>query len=250
MSWLQWANDPISPNVNDERMKIIKISASNYPRGNKNPKNDIWRHHRSLTSDDLGWPWKGHNVNVSHVCHLATYIHVHITSKNTEICKLQALKLYGTQILLDITFIRSVRKLFSENPSGMNQCIPPVALSMLNWSPPINTLPRVQRSSWIPPKFKEHPKRTPLLTDIPEVGVVLFSLSCRLLCRWCASEFAADCTSSTRMARRGRALLWDWIVAHLRIGNGREWDALTVGDMTLLWHDSENQVCFWGKVFS
>ena len=59
----------------------FKISAPNYPWGHKNPKNELWRHQRSLTSDDLGWPRNGHNVSVNHGCHLATPIHVHITSK-------------------------------------------------------------------------------------------------------------------------------------------------------------------------
>ena len=74
----------------------FKISAPNYPWGYTNPKNDLWRHQRSLTSDDLGWPRNGHNVSVNHGCHLATPIHVHITSKNTEVRKFQALKRYGT----------------------------------------------------------------------------------------------------------------------------------------------------------
>ena len=40
--------------------------------------------------------------------HLVTPIHVHITSKNTEVRKFQALKRYGTQISLDMTLdIRS-----------------------------------------------------------------------------------------------------------------------------------------------
>ena len=68
----------------------------------KNPKNDLWRHQRSLTSDDLGWPRNGHNVSVNHGCHLATPIHVHITSKNTEVRKFQSLKRYGTYISLDM----------------------------------------------------------------------------------------------------------------------------------------------------
>ena len=80
----------------------FKISAPNYPWGHKNPKNDLWRHQRSLTSDGLGWPRNGHNVSVNHGCHLATPIHVHITSKNTEVRKFQALKRYGTYISLDM----------------------------------------------------------------------------------------------------------------------------------------------------
>ena len=59
---------------------------------------------RSLTSDDLGgWLRKGHNVSVNHGCHLPTPIHVHITSKHTEVRKFQVLKRYGTQISLDMT---------------------------------------------------------------------------------------------------------------------------------------------------
>ena len=34
--------------------------------------------------------------------HLSMFI-VHITSKHTDVCKFQALKRYGTQILLDMT---------------------------------------------------------------------------------------------------------------------------------------------------
>ena len=57
---------------------------------------------------DLGWPRKGQNVSVNHGCHLATPSHVHITSKNTELRKFQALKRYGTQISLDMNLeIRS-----------------------------------------------------------------------------------------------------------------------------------------------
>ena len=58
---------------------------------------------RSLTSDDLGWPRKGHNVSVNHGCHLPTPIHVHITSKHTEVRKFQVLKRYWTQISFDMT---------------------------------------------------------------------------------------------------------------------------------------------------
>ena len=91
----------------------IQNQRTKSPWGHKNPKNDIWRHQNSLTSDDLGWPWKGHNVSVNHGCHLATPIHVlvHITSKNTEVRKFQALKRCGTQISLDMTLeIRSQDK--------------------------------------------------------------------------------------------------------------------------------------------
>ena len=52
-----------------------------------------------MTSVDLGKV----TVSVNYVCHLITPIHVHITSKNTEVSKFQALKRYGTQISLDIT---------------------------------------------------------------------------------------------------------------------------------------------------
>ena len=54
---------------------------------------------RSATSPPVS-PLKatGHNVSVNYGCHLGTPIHVHITSKNTEFRKLQALKRYGTQI--------------------------------------------------------------------------------------------------------------------------------------------------------
>ena len=100
------------------------------------------RQHRSLTSDGLGSPRKGHNVGVNHGCHLPTPIHVHIIRKDTEVLKFQALKLYGTQISLDmsleirsqvrghsrygleffVTIGRSVRELFSENPRwGLHQ---------------------------------------------------------------------------------------------------------------------------------
>ena len=45
---------------------------------------------------------------------LAIPIHVHITSKNTEVRKFQALKRYGTQISLDISLeIRSQVKYHS-----------------------------------------------------------------------------------------------------------------------------------------
>ena len=45
---------------------------------------------------------------VYHGCHLATPIDVHITSKNTEVRKFQALKRYGTQVSLGMTLeIRS-----------------------------------------------------------------------------------------------------------------------------------------------
>ena len=94
----------------------FKINAPNYPWGHKNPKNDLWRDQRSLTSDDLGWPRNGHNVSVNHGCHLATPIHVHITSKNTEVRKFQALKRYGTYISLDMTLeIRSQVKKYGRN---------------------------------------------------------------------------------------------------------------------------------------
>ena len=91
----------------------FKINAPNYPWGRKNPKM-TWRHQRQLTSDDLGWPRKDHNVRVNHGCHLPTPIHVHITSKHTEVRKFQALKRYGTQISLDMTLeIRSQIKCHS-----------------------------------------------------------------------------------------------------------------------------------------
>ena len=86
----------------------IQKQCTKLPLGHKNPKNDIWRRQRSLTSDDLGWPRKCQNVSVNHGCHLSTPIHVHITSKHTEVRKFQALKRYGTQISLDMTLeIRS-----------------------------------------------------------------------------------------------------------------------------------------------
>ena len=51
------------------------------------------------------------NVSINHGCHLPTPIHVHISSKNTEVRKFQALKRYGTQISLDMTSeIRSQAK--------------------------------------------------------------------------------------------------------------------------------------------
>ena len=63
---------------------------SNHPEVTKTRINNLWRHHRSFTPDDLGWPRKGNNVGVNHGCHLATPIHVLITSKNTELRKFQA----------------------------------------------------------------------------------------------------------------------------------------------------------------
>ena len=61
-----------------------------------------------MTSDDFGWPRKGHNVSVNHGFYLPTPIHVHITSINAEVRKFQAFKRYGTQISLDMTLeIRS-----------------------------------------------------------------------------------------------------------------------------------------------
>ena len=69
-----------------------------------------------MPSVDLG---KVTMASVSHVCHLAIPIHVHITSKNTEDPedrKFQALKWYGTQISLDMTLeIRSQVKGQSKN---------------------------------------------------------------------------------------------------------------------------------------
>ena len=79
------------------------ISAANYPWGHKTHKKGIWGHQRSLTSDDLGWPRKGHSVSANHGYHLPTPIHVHITSRHTEVRKFQALKRYGTQISPDMT---------------------------------------------------------------------------------------------------------------------------------------------------
>ena len=104
--WPQWPHFDTYEWQTDAK---FKISAPNYPWGHKNPKNDIWRHQRALTSDDLGWPRKGHNVRVNHGCYLPTPIHVHnITSINVEVRKFQALKRYGTQISLDMTLeIRS-----------------------------------------------------------------------------------------------------------------------------------------------
>ena len=72
----------------------FKIRTPKYPWEHKTPKNGIWRRQRSLTSDDLG-PRKGHNVSVNHGYHLTTPIHVHITSKHTEVCKFQTFERYG-----------------------------------------------------------------------------------------------------------------------------------------------------------
>ena len=81
----------------------IQNQRTKLPLGAQNPENDTWRHQRSLTSDDLGWPRKCHKVSVNHGCHLPTPIHVHITSKHTDVRKFQTLKRYGTQISLDMT---------------------------------------------------------------------------------------------------------------------------------------------------
>ena len=103
--WPQWPHFDTCEWQTDAK---FKISAPNYPRGHKYPKNGIWRHQRSLTSDDLGWPRKGHNVSVNHGCHFPTPIHVHITSINAEVRQFQTLKRYATQISLDMTLeIRS-----------------------------------------------------------------------------------------------------------------------------------------------
>ena len=103
--WPQWSHFDTYEWQTDAK---FKISAPNYLWGHKNPRNDVWRHQRSLTSDDLGWPRKGHNVSVNHGCHLQTPIHVHSTSINAEFRKFQALKRYRTQISLNVTLeIRS-----------------------------------------------------------------------------------------------------------------------------------------------
>ena len=90
--WPQWPHFDIY----EWQMAVkFRISAPNYPSGHKNLK---------MTYDVLkGRPRKGHNISVNHGCHIATHIHVHITSKNTEVRKFQALKRYGTQISLDMT---------------------------------------------------------------------------------------------------------------------------------------------------
>ena len=54
-------------------------------------KNVLWRHQRSLTSNDLGWPQVCHEVRANHDFHLITTIDMHITDQNTELLKLQAL---------------------------------------------------------------------------------------------------------------------------------------------------------------
>ena len=93
--------------MNGKRIPNSKSAHQITPGGTKTKK-VAWRHQRSLTSDDLSWPRKGHNVSVNHGCHLPTSIHVHITSINADVRKFQALKRYGTQNSLDMTLeIRS-----------------------------------------------------------------------------------------------------------------------------------------------
>ena len=88
--------------MNDKQMPNSK-SAHQITLGGTKTRKMTWRHQRSLTSDDLGWPRKGHNVSENHGGHLPTPIHVHITNKNTEVRKFQVLKQYGTQISVDMT---------------------------------------------------------------------------------------------------------------------------------------------------
>ena len=77
----------------------IEISAPIYPRGKKLGK---WHELTSRKAIDLGWPQKGQNISANYGRHFATPIHVHITSTNDEVRRLQASKQYETQILLDM----------------------------------------------------------------------------------------------------------------------------------------------------
>ena len=99
--WPNWPHFDISLQETDVR---FEISASNYHREHWNSKKRPWRHQRSLSSNDLGWPQGDHEVSANHDFHLVTTIDMHITDQNTKLIKLQALKRCWTQIPLDMTF--------------------------------------------------------------------------------------------------------------------------------------------------
>ena len=64
-------NDPISTRLNENGCQI-QNQRINLPMGTKNLKKSRWRHQRSVTTDDLGWPRKGNKVSKNHGHHLAT----------------------------------------------------------------------------------------------------------------------------------------------------------------------------------
>ena len=99
-----WPNWPYFDTCVRETDVRFEISASNYPRDHRNSKKKRpWRHQRSLTSNDLGWPQEGHEVSANHDFHLVTTIDMHIADQNTELLKLQVSKRCGTQTPLDMT---------------------------------------------------------------------------------------------------------------------------------------------------